>query len=225
MISHPSFRTWSDEVATLIQKISEISPPENIPSDHIVQLIDCIKTPAHAFLVTGRLSKLPRKVLSSISSETWNEFLMKSCDGPFAHLQLASQIQGIMTSNGIAVQNRLSFQIVCSLLKADLPKDALRILHKIDLDGLTSEDVTDETNTCLCEMLTREEMCDVEDAKKIIMILIKGERNPPENKVVHLLSLLKAAASYQEIDDVVKQVCVTLRQRLHMTCWNRSVWN
>lgn len=192
----------------MIQKISEISPPENIPSDHIVQLIDCIKTPAHAFLVTGRLSKLPREVLSSVSSETWNEFLMKSCDGPFAHLQLASQIQGIMASNGITVQNTLSFQIVCSLLKADLPKDALRILHKIDLDGLTAEDITDETNTCLCDLLTREEICDVADANKIIMILIKGERNPPENKVVHLISLLKDSASYQEIDDIIKQVCV-----------------
>ena len=201
----------TDDVTRLIKHIDETFPQENIPSDLVVRLIGCVKTSSQALSVITKLSGLPKNVLVSVPSDIWNAFFVETCNGPFANVQYANQIHGIVTDNGIKVMNRTLLEFATLLLndgKQTTCKAAVEIIDRIQVNDVTEDDVTDEIKESLVSIIGNKRLCSAYDDCKTAMILIKSKRFVDEDKIIGVIDNLKSECCYQEVEDLMKEVCL-----------------
>lgn len=197
-------------VSLLIRRMDEISPQENIPSDLIAKLIQCIKTSSEALSVITKLSKLPRDVLTSVPYDVWNMFLVEMCSGLLADVQFANQIHGIITDHDIPLTNRSLLEFATLLFKdgKEITRNAaLEIIDRIELNDITEDDVTDGIFDNLLSVIGSPSLASTSFDYKILMILVKSKRFVAEEKLNSVIANLKDSSSYQEVYAIILEVC------------------
>ena len=193
----------------VLKQIDEISPQENIPSDLIVKLIQCVSSTSELLSVITKLSNFPKDVLLSVPSEIWNVFFIETCSGPFADVQFANQIHGIITDHDIPLSNKSLLEFATLLLKDGKDstcKAAVEIIDRIGLSDVTLDDVTDNIHETLLSMIGNKKLCSSYDYKTA-MILTKSKRFLADEKLNDVLNGLKFNSSYQEIHNIMLEVC------------------
>ena len=194
----------------VLKQIDEFSPQENIPSDLVVKLIQCISSTSEVLSVITKLSNFPKDVLLSVPSEVWNAFFIESCSGPFADVQYANQIHGIITDHDIPLSNKSLLEFSTLLLKDgkdSTSKAAVAIIDRIDLSDITHDDVTDNINETLLSMIGNKKLSSSYDYK-VAMILTKSKRFLADEKLNDILSGLNFNSNYQEIHNIMLEVCI-----------------
>ena len=198
------------EVSLLIKQIDEISPLEKIPSDLLVRLIHCVRTSSEALLVITKLSNLPGTILTSIPAEDWNRFLIETCSSPFADVQFANQVHGIITDYDIPLNNRSLLEFATLLLKdgkESTCRAALEIIDRIQFNDIMAEDVTDGINNSLSSLIGNKALCSASLEYKIVMILLKSKQDLAEGTLNTVINTLKFDSCYQEIYEIILEVC------------------
>eukprot|EP00795_Rhopilema_esculentum_P012437 gene12437-3104_t len=199
----PHIPVFKDLTDMLVAKIDQISPLQDIPVDLVKQLIESVNTDQNAFIVTTKLSSLPKEILCNVDCEVWNDFLRKACSG---NLQIASQIQGIMVNLGIPVDSAVALQLLCCFHKAQFPKEALEVVENVNPEELASADVNDDVYECLTNIMTQPLIDNIDSCCKIVMIMIKFGKMPPNDKLREIMNILKGLHRYQEIYDLINKL-------------------
>eukprot|EP00794_Sanderia_malayensis_P005169 gene5169-5821_t len=194
-----------------LDKINQtLSSSDNIlDAQSLVYLIKTINTPDDARSVVMLFrEKISKDILAKVDKVVWNEFLTLACVGPYANVQVASQIEGIMKENQIHLNNQAAFQLVLCLLRAGFNQPAVQNLKEMNLDELNKTDLNDELNDSLCKILQQPDSygVDVNVTERFIRILIKCKRQPPEDKLLQLLSCFKNASNYQKIQEIIAEL-------------------
>ena len=204
-----SCSVFKDLTDMLIAKIDQISLLQDIPVDLVKQLIESVKTDQNAFMVTTKLSSLPKEILCNVDCEIWNDFLRKACSG---NLQIASQIQGIMVNLGIPVDSAVALQLICCFHAAQFLKEALEVVETVNPEELASADINDDVYECLTNIMAQPLTDNIDSCCKIVMIMIKIGKMPPNEKLREIMNILKGLHRYQEIYDLIYKV----RQDFHI---------